>query len=109
MNGGGTKDFFFLLWISRNCASPFRLVWGVGRKRVRIHTCACVERHASARVRSAIVIKGDANWWQSEVRPKDRARRPRTFPVFVPLFCFPIYVRHCVLAEVPEIPDISRT
>lgn len=70
------------LWISR----PLRLARSCARARaVRAIVSAC-KRHAGARARSTIVIKGDANWWQSEVRPKARARAAsRDFARFCPL------------------------
>jgi len=76
------------------------------RARARVHrdVSAC-ERDASARARSAIVIKGDANWWRSEVRPKARvqglcaflrARSPSPPPLLA-----------AAAVEVPEIPDLA--
>lgn len=73
--------------------SPFRsrrladvCVCVCARVYVRLYECASAYgSHASAQARSTIVIKRDANWWQSEVRPKAHARRPGTSRVFVPL------------------------
>lgn len=117
----GTIDFFFFMDLAARGSLSSRVVRAGRRKRVCTYVYVCmhrrVERHASARVRSTIVIKGDANWWQSEVRPKARARRPGTLRVFVPfsvslsLSLFLLFSDTCgplCLAEVPEILDTSR-
>jgi len=96
----GAKDFFMDLSLSPSRA----LVALHVRVRVRVSAGEC---HASARARSAIVIKGDANWWQSEVRPKARASRPGTLRFCSPNVCARELARLC-LAEVPEIPDLAN-
>lgn len=67
------------------------------------------ERHTSACTCSTIVIKGDVNWWQSEVKSKTRvARSPGMLSLF--LFCslLPnVCAKSLRLPNVSEIPYLA--